>query len=181
MQPFHQDETFAVLPHQDRALQADLEDALGDLLRLLGIERRAPFHRHVDVGDRERRALHHGWQLGVRLLTAADPSPCTCSGRLLRTSTPPHPLALLRARRERPRHGGAEEHDERAPLHSITSSARASSVGGTSRPSVLAVFRLITSSYLVGSCTGRSAGSSPRRMRSTYDAARRYWSTLSGP
>ena len=27
MQPFHQDETFAVLPHQDRALQADLEDA----------------------------------------------------------------------------------------------------------------------------------------------------------
>src|SRR6266478_1308105 len=88
MQPFHQDETFAVLPHQDRALQADLEDALGDLLRLLGIERRAPFHRHVDVGDRERLALHHGWQLGVRLLTAADPSPCTCSGRLLRTPTP---------------------------------------------------------------------------------------------
>jgi hypothetical protein len=25
MQPFHQDETFAVLPHQDRALQADLD------------------------------------------------------------------------------------------------------------------------------------------------------------
>jgi hypothetical protein len=46
MQPLHQDETFAVLPHQDWALQADLEDALGDLLRLLGIERRAPFHRH---------------------------------------------------------------------------------------------------------------------------------------
>jgi hypothetical protein len=66
MQPFHQDETFAVLPHQDRALQADPEDALGDLLRLLGIERRAPFHWHVDVGDRERLALHHGWQPGVR-------------------------------------------------------------------------------------------------------------------
>src|SRR5262249_15155436 len=33
--------------------------------------------------------------------------------------------------------------------HSITSSARASSVGGTSRPSALAVFRFITSSYLV--------------------------------
>src|SRR5215468_10111750 len=60
MQPFHQDETFAVLPHQDRALQADPEDALGDLLRLLGIERRAPFHWHVDGGDRERLALHHG-------------------------------------------------------------------------------------------------------------------------
>src|SRR5262245_18758216 len=51
MQPFHQDETFGVLPHHDRALQADLEDALGDLLRLLGIERRAPLHRHADVGD----------------------------------------------------------------------------------------------------------------------------------
>ena len=52
-------------------------------------------------------------------------------------------------------------------LYSITSSARASSVGGTSRPSALAVLRLITSSYLVGACTGRSAGFSPLRMRST--------------
>jgi hypothetical protein len=34
--------------------------------------------------------------------------------------------------------------------YSITSSARASSVGGTSMPSALAVFRLMTSSYLVG-------------------------------
>src|SRR5207245_7064447 len=46
----------------------------------------------------------------------------------------------------------------RSLLHSITSSARASSVGGTSRPSALAALRLITSSYLVGACTGRSAG-----------------------
>src|SRR5262245_659251 len=53
------------------------------------------------------------------------------------------------------------------PHHSITSSARASSVGGTSRPSALAVLRLIASSYLVGACTGRSAGFSPLRMRST--------------
>ena len=52
-------------------------------------------------------------------------------------------------------------------FHSITSSARASSVGGTVRPSVFAVLRLITSSYLVGVCTGRSAGFSPLRMRST--------------
>src|SRR5678816_2241504 len=51
--------------------------------------------------------------------------------------------------------------------HSITSSARASSVGGTSRPSALAVLRLITSWYLVGAWTGRSAGFSPLRMRST--------------
>ena len=51
--------------------------------------------------------------------------------------------------------------------YSITSSARARSVGGTVRPSALAVLRLITSSYLVGACTGRSAGFSPLRMRST--------------
>src|SRR3954453_23665896 len=43
--------------------------------------------------------------------------------------------------------------------HSITSSARASSVVGMSMPSALAVLRLITSSYLVGACPGRSAGS----------------------
>src|SRR4029450_11997503 len=53
------------------------------------------------------------------------------------------------------------------PHHSITSSARASSDGGTSRPSVLAVLRLMASSYLVGACTGKSAGFSPLRMRST--------------
>ena len=40
-------------------------------------------------------------------------------------------------------------------------------IGGTSRPSALAVLRLITNSYLVGACTGRSAGFSPLRMRST--------------
>src|SRR5262249_25817349 len=57
---------------------------------------------------------------------------------------------LLRARHERPPcRRAAEKRDERAPLHSITSSARASSVGGISRPRAFAVFRLITSSNLV--------------------------------
>src|SRR5262245_30338499 len=51
--------------------------------------------------------------------------------------------------------------------YSITASARASSEGGTVMPSALAVLRLITSSYLVGACTGMSAGFSPLRMRST--------------
>src|SRR5438128_8385674 len=53
------------------------------------------------------------------------------------------------------------------PHHSITSSARASSVGGTSRPSALAVLRLITSSNVVGCSTGRSAGLAPLRILST--------------
>src|SRR6266568_8074417 len=73
---------------------------------------------------------------------------------------------LLRARRARPRNvrrrRAAEQRYELAAPHSITSSARASSVGGMVSPSALAVFRLITSSYLVGACTGRSAGFSPR-------------------
>ena len=53
------------------------------------------------------------------------------------------------------------------PAYSMTSSARASTVAGNSSPIALAVFELITSSYLVGACTGRSAGFSPLRMRST--------------
>src|SRR5262249_54122797 len=59
---------------------------------------------------------------------------------------PPHPLGLLRARRERPGcRRAAEQRDELSPPHhSITSSARASSVGGTSRPSAFAVLRLMT-------------------------------------
>src|SRR5262245_12348204 len=55
----------------------------------------------------------------------------------------------------------------RLRAYSITSSARASIDGGISRPSALAVLRLITNSYLVGACTGRSAGFSPLRTRST--------------
>src|SRR5215470_15749201 len=47
---------------------------------------------------------------------------------------------LLSPRRKRPRRRGAEQRDDFAPTdHSITSSARASSMGGTSRPSALAV------------------------------------------
>jgi len=41
-------------------------------------------------------------------------------------------------------------HFEPPSHHSITSSARASTLAGISRPSALAVLRLITSSYLVG-------------------------------
>src|SRR5262245_1273439 len=42
--------------------------------------------------------------------------------------------------------------------HSITWSARASSVGGIVSPRALAVLRLITSSNLVGCATGKVAG-----------------------
>ena len=51
--------------------------------------------------------------------------------------------------------------------HSITSSAAARSVAGTVSPSALAVLRLMSNSNVVGICTARSAGLSPRRMRLT--------------
>src|SRR5256885_1005526 len=70
-----------------------------------------------------------------------------------------------RARRERPCRCPAEQRDERAAAtHSITSSARASSVGGTSRPSALAVCRLMTNSNLVDYSTGKSVGLTPLRI-----------------
>src|SRR5262245_40620698 len=84
-----------------------------------------------------------------------------------KNTDPPYAITLLRARRQRPRRRAAEQRDELAAFHSITSSARASTDAGSSKPCDLAVLRLITSSYLLGACTGRSAGFSPLRMRST--------------
>src|ERR1700737_3934069 len=49
--------------------------------------------------------------------------------------------------------------------YSITSSARASNIGGPVRPRALAVARLRISSTLVDCWTGRSAGFSPLRIR----------------
>ncbi len=65
--------------------------------------------------------------------------------------------------------------------YSITSSARASSVGGIAKPIALAVVRLITSSNLVGCSIGRSPGFAPRKILSTYSAARRNRSTMFAP
>jgi hypothetical protein len=56
-------------------------------------------------------------------------------------------------------------HCSKKLLYSITSSARASSDGGTVRPSALAVLRLMTNSNLVGCWTGKSAGLAPLRIR----------------
>src|SRR5262249_17822737 len=70
---------------------------------------------------------------------------------------------LLRARRYRPRRRTAEQRDEIAPLHSITSSASNWIELGTSMPSALAVCALMTNSNLVDCKTGRSAGFAPLR------------------
>src|SRR5262249_24246932 len=71
----------------------------------------------------------------------------------------------LRVRRQRPRGRAAEQRDELAALHSITSSTKEISRAGISMSSALAVLRLITNSNLVSCWTGRSAGLSPLRMR----------------
>src|SRR5262249_36037182 len=90
--------------------------------------------------------------------------------------------ALFSARRCLRDRDVARSTDNLAPLHHrIALSAGASRDGGTSRPSTFAVLRLIMSSYLVGACTGMSAGFSPLRMRSTYPAARRTGSCVLGP
>jgi hypothetical protein len=51
-----------------------------------------------------------------------------------------------------------------AACHSMTSSARTSTVAGTLSPIALAALRLSTSRNLVGRCTGRSAGFAPFRI-----------------
>jgi hypothetical protein len=77
-----------------------------------------------------------------------------CSGRL-RAENPHHRHSLLRARRERPRGCRApEQRDERAPVHSITSSARAISVAGMSRRSA----KLIAPAVFVQSKTDSLPG-----------------------
>jgi hypothetical protein len=57
-----------------------------------------------------------------------------------------------------------------AMIYSITSSARASSVGGTGRPSALAVVRFMTRSNRVGCSTGMSTGLAPRRILSAISS-----------
>src|SRR5262249_49723192 len=56
-------------------------------------------------------------------------------------SDPARLTQLLRARRERPRCSAAEQRDELAPPHSITSSAATWRVSGIVSPSALAVLR----------------------------------------
>src|SRR5262249_16426079 len=86
-------------------------------------------------------------------------------GRAHQYADAPYAIGLLRARRQRPRGSDAKKRNERAPLHSITSSARPSSVSGKVRPRLLAVVMLMAKSTFVDCCTGRSAGLSPLRMR----------------
>src|SRR5262249_1138210 len=112
---------------------------------------------------------HHGLAFDIAGILQALAKPAQTVRERVRGSGMKKPddrhRRLLRPRRERPRGGSAgKQSGERAPPHSITSSARASKVGGTVSPSAFAVLRLSTKSYLSGACTGRAAGLSPLRM-----------------
>jgi hypothetical protein len=81
----------------------------------------------------------------------------------------PHSLALLCTHRKGPRRRAAKQRDERAAVaHSITSSAMASSDGGTMRPNMRAVVLLMTNSNLVDCSTGKSAGFAPLSTRPAW-------------
>src|SRR6516165_12092304 len=112
------------------------------------------------VCERLRKRGNQGLLIGITLISSQQHADA------------PHFFRLLRPRSDRPGCRAADERDEVAPFHhSITSSARASRVGGTVMTSALAVLRLRTVSYFVGIWTGRSAGFAPRSIRSTYVAA----------
>src|SRR5262245_42298159 len=93
--------------------------------------------------------------------------------RIVGASTAPTSMALPCRWRSRPQHQKRTNAPQRKVRYSITSSARASSVAGTSMPSALAVAKLMTNSNLVGCTTGRSAGLAPLRMRPVYVPTRR--------
>src|SRR5262249_53310048 len=137
--------------------------------------------RHGELAKGVRSAMPPRYlafeEVDVRLqIPKLDPSaPNFIQSRTLVRRRPPHQMQCRAAVRCWGGNHGATANGRRVPRrdsytaasYSITSSARFSSDGGTVIPSVLAHLRFITSSYLVGACTGRSDGFSPLRMRST--------------
>src|SRR5262249_15906450 len=79
----------------------------------------------------------------------------------------PHPFVSLRMCDNRPCGRAGDNHAERAAVHSITSSARLRSDGGSVMSRMRAASALMTSSNFDGCTTGKSAGFTPLRMRPT--------------
>src|SRR5262249_2844477 len=114
----------------------------------VGLQRDQLFREHLRLRAYRRKAIVNTDIAAFRPSTLLEPLPeCREAGLTFRVvlgeahqhANPPHSVALLRARRKRPCRRAAEQRHELAPLHSITSSAIASSVGGTSIRSALAV------------------------------------------
>jgi hypothetical protein len=80
------------------------------------------------------------------------------------SAMPPIPDLLLSRSKRRSGPQAAVSNRSKAALIRSLSSARACNEGGTSMPTIFAVLRLMTNSYLVGAWTGKSAGFSPLRV-----------------
>jgi hypothetical protein len=135
-----------------------------------------------------RGAAHQTSGRGLSAVVSEDRTPADWSGAALTEPRQVHAAARPRAnspsrfdsehacrmdcscRERRCGHAAALALGSNVPPYSITSSARASSVRGMSMPIVFAVWRLMISWNFVGVCTGRSAGLTPLRTRSTYSA-----------
>src|SRR5262245_57500077 len=158
--------------------------------RLLGSEAR----RSAPGDDRiHRQANQLGGKGGIALGAALREAELELQALLFDVAEPTHPVAqpfkrwprligenadatnlpapLGGSSKRRRDNRAAEQRDELAPLHlcghSMASSASASRVGGISTPNAFAVARLMTSSNLAPTSTGRSPGFSPLRIRPT--------------
>src|SRR5262249_18156972 len=126
---------------KDRLPAGEQQPHVWDVLTLV-----CKIHRHV--GDRLARRSGRG--LRGDAISNSGRKHCSSDGALNAGTPSPSPAALNAAALDYAGHDKGVHRLVTASNHSITSSARARSVGGISRPSTLAVLRLMTSSYLVG-------------------------------
>ena len=157
---------------RDRRRSPRRDEDVGADRQKLRDQRRYPFLLSLGVAFvKHKVAAENISTLGKPLPQAAEDDGFVL-GRTDPDDADPRNLCLLRPRGERPcRCGAAERRDERAPSHSITSSAAASTVGGISIPSALAVLRLTMVLNLVACSIGMSPGFAPLRILSTKVAA----------
>ncbi len=90
-------------------------------------------------------------------------------------------IRLIRGECDPARSAASVVRKKEPSVHSITSSASNCIEFGTSIPRTFAVLRLMTKSNLVGCSTGSSPGFAPRKILSTYSAARWYRAGLFAP
>jgi hypothetical protein len=89
-----------------------------------------------------------------------------CESASVNVRFAPKATELLRCHERTQRANSDLTRRSKQPPYSITLSARASSIDGTSRPSAFAVFRLMTNSKRVACSMGRSAGFAPCKILS---------------
>jgi hypothetical protein len=132
------------------------------------IQRRKDYDNRAALAEEEEqilKCLGAAALLASRSLSSTQPNGARLGfdeweGNRPRSTLPPVPVL---ARILHPLAACGQGADTSA-VHSITSSARASSIGGTSRLSALAVCKLMTNSNLVDCTTGRCAGFAPLRI-----------------